>query len=289
MGPYLPLFSVEVEHAFFADAACRDLTLTPTPATAAMLRNTGCLVRPLRHGVAVAYDSAGADAVRMQAADPQEPFCATFVASIGDAWFGNYTEALAAAGDAPPTVLLLDSARAVSEAPGLWRLHAAPFAGAADRVPLDDPALREPLTRWQRRMPPPFMVQVRLQPGNLDDLPPQGRRYVMRFQARSTLWKYYLVGEWAQDEVAVVDLGRETAFEPARPDRLADGRAALAVWSQDRIALQERPAQRFQLRGRSGGTERVLIKRLPVAAARQLSVETIHGVPTPVSEIFVHR
>jgi hypothetical protein len=289
MAAYLPLFSVEVEHGFFADAACRDLTLTPSPASARLLGNTGCLMRPLRNGVAVAFDTAAADALRLQAADAQEPMCLSFAARIGDAGFAHYTEATAAAGAAMPSLLLFDSDRAVAEDDGRWRLHEAPQAGPADRVPVDAPGLHEPLTRWRRHQPPPFVLQVRVRPGDLQAPPPDGRRYVLRFQARRTVWKYYLVGEWAQDEMTVVDLGSETAFEAPRPDRLADGRAAFVTRSQGRISLQERPAQRFQLRGRSGGTERVLVKRLPAAAPGQLGVETIGGVPTPVSEIFVHR
>lgn len=288
MGTYLPLFRVDVGHAYFTDGACRPVELQPSAASAERLAHCGCLLRPLPGGLAVSYDSDSLDALQLQAAQPDEPFCVDLLARSADPLFANYT-------DAPPPdgsggVMLFDSGGAVAEGPDQWRLHAQPSVAPADRVPLDAPVLAQMLTPWQRRMPPRFAVRIRIRPGDLQDLPAQGRRYVLRFQARATVWKYYLVGDWAQDELNVVDLGREAEFEPAQPDRLADGRAALAVRSRARIALQERPAQRFQLRGRNGGgTERVLIKRLPVAGARQLSVETIRGVPTPVSEIFVHR
>jgi hypothetical protein len=43
------------------------------------------------------------------------------------------------------------------------------------------------------------------------------------------------------------------------------------------------------LRSRSAAAERVLVKRMPVAGADHFARETIHGVPTLVSEIYVHR
>jgi hypothetical protein len=288
MGTYLPLLSVEAGHGYFSDGACRDLELQPTAASAARLAHCGCLLRPLPGGLAVACDGDSLDALRLQAADPDDPFCVDLLARSHDPLFANYTEAPPPDGTAG--VMLFDSAGAVAEGPDQWRLHAQPSVAPDDRVPLDAPVLAQMLTPRQRRLPPRFAVRIRIRPEDLQDLPPRAKRYVLRFQARATVWKYYLVGDWAQDQLSVVDLGREAEFEPAQPDRLADGRAALAVRSQARIALHERPAQRFQLRGRSnGGTERVLIKRLPVAGARQLSMESIRGVPTPVSEIFVHR
>ena len=38
-----------------------------------------------------------------------------------------------------------------------------------------------------------------------------------------------------------------------------------------------------------GAVDKVLVKRLPVASAGQLHMETIDGVRTLVSEIFVNR
>ena len=55
------------------------------------------------------------------------------------------------------------------------------------------------------------------------------------------------------------------------------------------IALQERSPQRFQLRRQGTGADKVLIKRLPVASPSQINRETLGGVPTLVSEIYVHR
>ena len=286
MAAYQALFSIEAEHAYFDDAACRGLQLQPTPASAALLANTGCLLRPLRHGVAVAYDRDVADAARLQIRDAHTPFCLDFLGGTQDARFALYTELPGPAG----TLLMFHSDAAQREDDGgRWRLHAHTHVSPADQVPLDEPPASELLTRRDRLVPPRLAVRVRVSEQDLDPPRPGGKRYLLRFQARATVWKYYVVGDWAQDEIHIVDLQRETGFDAAVPEPLPDGRTALAVRSLTRIALQERPAQRFQLRGRSGTTERVLVKRLPVAGSSPWSVETIRGEPTPVSEIYVHR
>ena len=284
---YQPLFSIEAEHAYFADAACRGLQLAPTPASAALLANTGCLVRPLRHGVAVAFDRDAADAVRLQIHDAHTPLCLDFLGTVQDARFALYTDLPGPAA----TLLMFHSDAAVREE-ARWRLHAHTHVSPADQVPLDEPPASDLLTRRDRLVPPRFAVRVRVAEADLEQTERGGRRYLLRFQARATVWKYCVVGDWgdwAQDEIQVVDLQRETGFDAAVPESLPDGRTALAVRSLTRIPLQERPAHRFQLRGRSGSTERVLVKRLPVAGSSPWSVETIRGEPTPVSEIYVHR
>ncbi|HET7867065.1 MAG TPA: hypothetical protein VFL86_21910 [Burkholderiaceae bacterium] len=286
MADYQPLFSIEADHTYFEGQACRGLQLRPTPASAALLANTGCLLRPLRHGVAVAYDRDAADAVRLQIRDPHAPLCLDFLGGMQDARFSLYTDLPSPA----DTLLMFHSDAAQREDDGgRWRLHAQAHVSAADVVPLDAPPASELLTRRERLVPPRLAVRVRVSEEDLDLAEPGGKRYLLRFQARATVWKYYVVGDWAQDEIHIVDLQHETGFDAAVPEPLPDGRTALAVRSLTRIALHERPAHRFQLRGRSGNTERVLVKRLPVAGSSPWSVETIRGEPTPVSEIYVHR
>ena len=75
---------------------------------------------------------------------------------------------------------------------------------------------------------------------------------------------------------------------PDAAKRFSNGRTAHAVRSQEAIALQEAPAQRFQLRVREEGKERVIVKRLPVASAGQFHIEEHEGAPTWVSEIYVN-
>jgi hypothetical protein len=293
MGPYLPLFSLEVEHSYFPGNVCRSLGLVPTAESARRLERTGCLLRPTDRGLIVLFDASAADALRMHAGDVDEPLRFHFLARATDPAFANYTDATIGAS---PSLLMLDSRRAaLDEGSGRWRLHAAAAAGAADLRGLDSPEAIEALSVHERRAPPHFAVSVGIEAAEVAQAARgQGRRYVCRLEARATVWKYVLFGDLAeatkdQDEVLVVDLGQAFQFAAAVGERLPDGQSVLTVRSAAPIALQERSERRFQLRRRGSGTDKVLIKRLPVASPRQLSRETLGGIPTLVSEIYVHR
>jgi hypothetical protein len=63
----------------------------------------------------------------------------------------------------------------------------------------------------------------------------------------------------------------------------------VAIRSRAPIALSQRSAQRFQLRSRQRSGDKVLVARLPVAAAQFLAREQIGGASRLVSEIHLHR
>jgi len=288
MGRYLPLFSLEVEHSYFPGLVCRGLHIEPSSRSARLLQRSGCIVRATERGVVVLFDAATTDALRLRASDTLEPFVVHFLAHARDAAFANYTEGVFGSSQ---SVLLLDSRRAVLDDSGRWRLHAGASAGAADVRRITSARAAKALSQRERHDQPHFVVSVHVCPGDLPQTAPQARRYYCRLQARSTVWKYYLFGDLAeaQDDLQVVDLGQAFEFDAAVDERLPDGQSVLAVRSRAPIALQERSPQRFQLRRRGAGADKVLIKRLPVASPSLIHRETLGGVPTWVSEIYVHR
>jgi hypothetical protein len=301
MGPYLPLLGLTVEHAYFDGAPCASLRFTPSDRSRAWLARAACVVRATPGGFEVCCDGGQLDRLRLASNDSGDPPDLTWWVHAGDPLFGNYTDGLPRTTEA---VLAFDSATAVRDAPraggpaaappATWRLHRAPTAGPADALAPTSDGPGEPWPAGLRRVPPTFVVTLRLTrdavaPGSNPAAAPQSRLYVVRFAARSPVWKYCLLGDWGSEEVRVVDLAREADFTPAVNESLAGGRDAKAIRSRTGIALCSRSSRRFQLRGVDGNTERVLIKRLPVAGARHLARETIDGTPTWVSEIYVHR
>ncbi len=290
MGPYLPLISLEVEHSYFQGGVCRRLSLTPTAASARRIERTGCLVRRTDRGLVLLFDASTGVALHQHASDADEPLCFHFLARAADASFANYTDGSIGS---PHGLLMLDSRHAVlDEASGRWRLHAGASAGAADVKRLDCPEATEALSRHERHAPPHFVVSILITEADVAQaMQQQAKRYFCRLQARATVWKYYLFGDLAEAEggVQVVDLGQACGFDAAVGERLPDGQSVLAVRSSAPIALQERSPQRFQLRRQGTGADKVLIKRLPVASPSQINRETLGGVPTLVSEIYVHR
>lgn len=288
MGSYLPLFSLEVEHSYFPGNVCRGLHIAPSTQSARLLERSGCVLRATDRGVVVLFDASATEALRMRASDALTPFFIHFLAHARDAAFANYTEGVFGS---TQSVLLLDSRRAVLDDSGRWRLHAGASAGAADVRRITSARAAQALSQRERHDQPHFVVSVRVCPADVPQTPQQAKRYYCRLQARSTVWKYYLFGDLAeaQDDLQVVDLGQAFEFDAAVDERLPDGQSVLAVRSRAPIALQERSPQRFQLRRRGAGADKVLIKRLPVASPSLIHRETLGGVPTWVSEIYVHR
>ena len=315
MEPYLLLFEVAVRHAFYAPAPCAGMRLEPTPASALGLRRLGALLRPTTDGVAVYVDSQRLAAVHAQAQDHEQPLEFYLLGRCRGRDFASATAGLAAA---EGQALLLDSASAQAPDTEGWRLlHAGEFAGSDAAVstnlpPLGDtpatgttPKIEGALPPADRRLAPSFVLRIRVDAPAESAATAQtrtelaaarqwaaaalGRRWCVALQARATHWKYLLPADWAEQEPQVLDLDQRVGFEPVQPAALADGRSALCARSKSAIVLHQRPPQRFQLLAQAPAADKILVKRLPVASAGQLHMETIDGVRTLVSEIFVNR
>jgi len=312
IGPYLPLFDFEVEHAFFPDGRCaaNALRFVLTPESAQRLQRSGFVTRASDTGVAVFADSARMEVLRMIAGEAEEPFRLTWLAHAVDPEFGRYTAGLVY----PPEGLpVFDSESAVADGtPGRWRLQREAYVSAADALAVDDERVAGVLAK--QPVAPLFAVTLRL--GAMGhagsdaevhaagtsaattaqgartrdtDLAPQPRHYVLRFATREVVWKYWLIGAWRDAEPQVVDPDGATTFLQAQEATLPDGRSALTIRSADPIAIFRRSPYRFQLRGRVGSGERVLVKRLPVAGTAQLLREPRALGGCLVSEIYLHR
>ena len=121
--------------------------------------------------------------------------------------------------------------------------------------------------------------------------------YTLRFKARSTYWRYYVVPEPQGEELE--DLMIETMGEPLQVPfsgptgvLLANGARAYRFVSDERLLLQQRSSYRFRLNGwarRSAPTGDPLIARMPVAASTQILPED-DGADgeTIYSDIFVY-
>lgn len=254
MERYVHLLGIAVEHGYYAGGLSRGLRFDPAEDTAALLARQPFVVRRSGHGLDVHghVDALAPTTWLVQAIDPT---------------FANVTEPL---GQRPGELPLFDGAQAAAEDGGVLRMAASRIAASELALPSRGPM-------------PAFVVRI---PALRADAAPH--RFVIRLQPRRVVWSYRLVGDWSSEPVQVVDLGREASFGTPEPQVMDDGRAALAIRSTEPIALRERAPQRLQLRTR-GQSEKVLVKRLPVAGPGNFSRETIDGVPTLVSEIYVHR
>jgi hypothetical protein len=307
MAAYLPLMRIDVGHGFYAGGRCPGLRWVPSADTAAWLRASGAVVRESESALAL-YGTAQALAM-----DPAAVLA--WQLHVADSDFATATDDPA---QRPAELLYLDAAHAVPEvrevsaatdradatgaptasaasaasastiAPpppvAAWRLHAGPTVSTADVRPLTWPLVAQALQPAQRRMPPLALLRV-----PLAALAPPPVVFRLQLAARATVWKYCLHGDWPEPALQVVDLAQEAEFDAPAPDRLDNGRPMLAIRSHAPIALSQRSAQRFQLRSRQRSGDKVLVARLPVAAAQFLAREQIGGASRLVSEIHLHR
>ena len=114
------------------------------------------------------------------------------------------------------------------------------------------------------------------------------KNYYLKFKARETIWKYYLLGNLTKKNLDIVDLNNETQFEDTGPESLPDNRTALTFRSKQILPLREKSEYRFQLKEKDPNGGKVLIKRLPVASANQFLKESINGKEAILSEIFIN-
>jgi len=282
LGPYVPLLRVDFAHGFFADGRCPGLRFVPVGDTAAWLRATDAIERHTGSALAL-FGPAQAlatepDAVlawQVHATDEAFPTCtdnpAQWPAEL--LWLD--------AGEA-----LRDEGRAGGDAP--LRLHAGETVSRADVRPLTWPLVSQSLgaqaPNGARLMPPLALLRV-----PLAALPRAPLMCTVRFAPRETVWKYCLHGDWPEPQLQVVDLASGVEFGDPEPGRLDNGAPLLAIRSRSPIALAQRSERRFQLRSRQRGGDKVLVKRLPVAAAQFLAREQVGSESRLVSEIHVHR
>lgn len=267
---WTPAFTLEARHAFFGDTPCPSVAFEPVEETRARLANLGLLCRD-SPGTLTTFssDRTGSDA----AAD------LTFRLVATDAAFANYTRLDGA--DARST-LWFDTARAAPSDTGtVHRLHAGATVAATDRVALDTPSLLGSTTPRDLATPPLGFVRVRMNRGD------PSTTWVIAFDARTTVWKYYVLG--ASDALPTIrDADGKIEFEPAAPTVLPGNRRAVVLRSKVPIPLRDRPTQRFQLRVATPAGERVLVRRLALASPNRLGKDTVDGREVTVSEIYVN-
>jgi hypothetical protein len=321
MSKYRVLFSVQARHEFFADGLCRGLAFTPTSQTAALFRNRQLLHRATSSELCVVCD---AEATPLEGAAAHEPLTFAFTIAARDPGFWSYTEPVLKRKDTAgiamqpkDAVVVFDSdlattsrgAASMSMVPDEWPAPADPAEWARSKLcallrhpslpcaagtgPTGEVLSSTDFTEAGYRLAPPLaVVAIRMRAGDLQGNAPP-RPYHIAFEARRTRWKYYVLGASGTDApLGIRDLDGAMAFKSGA-EGLADGRQALTLLSNSRIALHERPSQRFQLRANSPGDGRVLVKRLPVASPHQFGKHppvkhSDRATQITVSEIYIN-
>lgn len=264
------------------------LEFVPTPQSATMIRKIGLLMRNTKNGIHVFYDQTMIEPLQLHAADKNDPLCFGFKVFSKDRSFQNYTD--------PPvyqeeSILYFDNRKTKKDKTGRLRLHDAGYVSNQDYEPLDSSLLKDVLSPRDRLVRPHFVVNIWLgRNRKLFDKQNNttAKHYYLRFNARETVWKYYVLGEIAQKNPYIADLNDKTEFESGGQAILPGNRTAITFRSKKPIPLREKYDHRFQLKTNGSNGSKVLIKRLPVAAVNHIHRETIKGKEAVVSEMFIN-
>jgi hypothetical protein len=305
MSSYSPLFSIDVEHAFWTQTADA-FHCVPTPETLDWLRRRDVLMRPQRNGVALFCEDArrhlllenlesgeGVLGFKWFARDPQ---------------FSQYTLPVLAQDE----LLFVRSAASVVAAgqDGRRYLHDGDSIDTDTnaKVAITDPMPARHLARGDALKKPALVVQIDLADQVADSA--AGIDYTVRFAVRKSVWKYlfisdFLIGDYPINDagaetnanadsdawsgkLAVVDLDDQVRFLAAAPEQLPGNRRAVVFMSEGEIDMRQHYSQRFQLREQGGMGERVLIRRLPNADVGKVTQEIVGSRAALVSEIYIN-
>lgn len=157
------------------------------------------------------------------------------------------------------------------------------------RVRCTDPAFG-----WYTDRVQPRVARIGLgdEPEHADWLAGLGRTIVQQWHGRSSIWCYWLLGDWDETVLSIVDTRGARTFEPLGSRMLdpARGLQARCFRSHGPLALSEGAAIGLQLRaGASAASTRVVVSQLPAPKPSALQFEDGPDGRQAVSEIFVSR
>ncbi len=288
MGPYLSLFSIEVEHGFFSDGLWRNLRFVPSLNTRTLIDRAGMIVRKTENGFELYYDQSRTEALTLLLEELEGEFSFGFKVYVDDEGFKIYSEVCTDSNDQLP---YFDNEHCIPDGERT-RLHLEEQVSDKDMLPIASEALSDLLNRRDWFVRPAFAFKIVIRPtgnGSLKNIMGNDSpRYFLRFGPRQTYWTYYLLGAFASMRTTIVDLDDGVGFESPKRVSLSDKRSALVFRSKVEIPLRQHSACRFQLREAGANRSRILVRRLPVAAVGQINQHIINGNVVSVSEIYVN-
>ncbi len=279
---YLPLCQLHLQHHYFNSGYLAQAKLLPSAATVQKLHNAQLLFKATKQGAVLLLDSSRRD---LAAACCEPALTLHFLLYSTDSHFGSYTEPVLPYGQ----LWYCDSQNAVAEA-NFLRLHQQPALSSAELISADDNRLLSVLERRQGSLPQ-LVLALHISAAEINALnATNARNYLLKFASRQTLWRYYLVGDSFNGALHIRDLSQHSAelFARQQDVMLANGRKAQVFDSVQPLSLAEQSPYRFALISQDGGSEKILIKRLPVATAGQSGNAVVNGVSRHLAEIYLN-
>lgn len=265
------LVKVNCSHSYFFNGIFNGFTVKPADATSRALQNHDLLMKPFNGGFYILYNQNFAGTTRTRQDVLNEKLTLDFTLVLNDTLFYNYTA------DAPAqidqSIYFFNNTLNTN---GL--LHANEFVSESDV---------QPVSYFKEQ----FFVKpfAKLTLAISSDLQ---NEYTIKFKARSTYWRYILMGNYLQElnSPAIIDADSTNAFGvPAKID-LPGNRQVNAFTSGQALQLSQRPAKAFQLAENyeNGSSKyKVVIRSLPYPDISAIS-RLPNNSSSNFSDIFIY-
>ncbi|MFZ6720357.1 hypothetical protein [Undibacterium sp. Ji49W] len=296
MARFVPLFSIVIEHDFFAGTPGANWRFTPTPQCAELEKQYCLLLRPVDKGLEIWRESDAAspspdtvqdlhvadtrDAVLARNAE-DKALCFSYEVSCDDPQLSFYT-------DWPIIPPLCFSNEGLAQNAALVQLQ----ASAIPTSSRPETVRRHEGFQFKAAQ---FSINIFLSEAEVLNQAVQkdriSRCYAIHLKSKTIRWKYFFTGSLARKKMQIVDLDANEGqtgivFEASTQTATDSG---FALISQTAIPMQYRPVQQFQLR-EAGMAGKVLIKRLPNASVNKIGKERgPDGQHLLVAEIYIHQ
>lgn len=281
MQTYRLLFSVEVTHQYFVDHAWNGLTYQPAIPTRRMIAGSGAVLKTAGNRLNVYCQADRRAAMGLLAEETGGELRFVLNVKANDRGFRNFT-ALARIG---PDHLLRFANDVAAGSDRVLRLSRTETASASDALPVSQLLEDGSLAPGDLRSSPDFLMDIRLSQEMIDAAEPP--RFALGFANRQLFWNYFLFGGLNRENLFIVDLDDKVEFEALGGGFSLAARPAQVFRSKTALPVHEKSSLRLQLRERSNGSGKVIVKRLPVAADN-FGLQTIDGEEKLVSNMFVN-
>lgn len=288
MGQYRPMFNISIEHGYFPSGKLPGVNFVPTEQTQKLMHNVNLISRRRPDGLTLFFDSEHLDALKLYASDENYPLRIEFQCEAEQQNFQNFTSAPALSAN---KTLFFDSSIADSQPVGKKYLHAEEFVSEAELIDRPAPASGH-VSMADRNKPNLGVISIRVSGAELEQLATVGNEqyndYAIRFKARETYWKYYLVGEANREGVYIRDVNDDIEFEYLGEEQVADGRMAKIFMTTKAIPMRDRAKPKLQLVVTKNNRAKVLVSRLAVPTAKRINKVIHQDNELFVSEIYIN-
>ncbi|WP_448699252.1 hypothetical protein ACFGVR_19985 [Mucilaginibacter sp. AW1-3] len=266
------LTKVNFNHSYFADGVFNALAVNVSDDTFRQMNNYGLFVKPFKGGFHILYDENFGGLARTREGVLAENLILQFTLILKDNLFFNYT---ADVPEQPAKSVYYFSNKQKPEG-GL--LHAGDFVSIADVLAVAD-------LKQQFFVKPFAIIELQITP----DLQTE---CAIKFQSRSTFWRYILMSNHLQqlNSPAIIDSDSSSAFGEPLTVSLPGNKEAKAFVSGNQMQLSQYPAKTFQLAEnyQEGSSKyKVVIRALPQPDISTISKISNHNT-TNFSDIFIY-